>query len=230
MEDRTAVILQHMPLVETTAKKFFRRSHGEFLEDLIQVGAIGLIKAVDHFDSTRESEFNHYALSQIAGEIRHYLRDKGNLVKPPRWLRFLLYKIGQESEKLAQQLGRHPTTKEVAESLNIAEEGITEALKLQEFVSNPLMPAAEEEFESLRQKLKSQKLISFQLPVEDKITLYQAIEKLLSVEKKTIYLFFYYDLTQMEIGKKLGLSQRKVSRVIQKGLEKLKEILGKELW
>jgi RNA polymerase sigma-B factor len=220
-----------MPLVETMAKKFLRKSHGELLEDLIQVGAVGLIKAVDHFDPARESEFNHYAVSQISGEIRHYLRDKQNLVRPPRWLNFLLYKIGQESEKLTQKLGRLPTHKEIAESLNIAEEGITEALKLQKTISNPLLSAAEEEeFDLLRHKLRSQKQISFQLPVEDKITLIQAIEKLLLIEKKAIFLFFYYDLTQMEIGKKLGLSQKNVSRVILKGVKKLKNTLEKELW
>lgn len=228
---RATLISRHLPLVESIAKNFLPHGQGEPLEDLIQVGSIGLIKAVDRFDPTKDAQFSTYATHQISGEIRHYLRDKAGMIRQPRWLRFLTYQIYAEAELLAQKLGRFPTSKEIADSLNIAEEGIVEILRLGKDLSCTLLDVSRKDsLENLQKKVRSKSLVSFQLPVEDKIVLSNALEKLLQVEKKALFLFFYNDLTQTEIGKHLGLSQRAVSRVMQKGLGKLKKILTKDLW
>jgi len=226
---RADLISRHIPLVESIAKHFLYHAHGEPLEDLIQVGTIGLIKAVDRFDPSKKTQFNTYATHQISGELRHYLRDKVDTIKHPRWLRFLAYQIYTEAEALTQKLGRYPTAKELADNLNIREDGILEILKLQEDLS-PASLDAEGKLRTLEQKIRAQRLVSFQLPIEDKVVLMKSFEKLLAIERKAIYLFFYYDLTQSEIGSQLGLSQRAVSRVIQKGLGKLKDVLTSELW
>lgn len=228
---RSDLIFRHLPLVETLARRFLFRAHGEPLEDLVQVGTIGLIKALDRFDPNKAAQFATYATHQIVGEIRHYLRDKSDLIRHPRWLRFVTYQMLQESERLAQQLGRFPGAREIADSLNITEESVVEILRLNETLSQTTLDGSERE--SLRraqEKIRSQRLVSFQLPMEDKISLFNALEKLVEAERKAVYLFFYYDLTQSEIGKQLGLSQRAVSRLIQKALSKLKALLTSELW
>jgi RNA polymerase sigma-B factor len=228
---RALLISQHLNLVQNLAKRFLPRAHGEPLEDLVQVGVMGLIKAIDHYDPSKDVQFKTYAIHQVTGEIRHYLRDKVNLIRHPRWLGYLTFQVNNEAEKLAQKLGRQPTTKEIADSLNITEEGVLEVFRLNEILTNTSFNEEDLEyrFENAQRKIQSQRLVSFQLPIEDKIVLLNAMEKLVELERKAIYLFFYYDLTQGEIGEKLGLTQRTVSRLIQKGLSKLKDILTVEL-
>lgn len=225
---RAAIISRYLHLAESVARRYFPRGRGEPLEDLVQVGIVGLIKAVDRFDPSKEAQFATYATHQIVGEIRHYLRDKADLIKHPRWLSFLTYQVNNESEKLAQKLGRHPTPGEIADSLNITEEGVLEILRLNETLSSMSLDEDRMDwsFESVQRKIRSQRMVSFQLPIEDKIVLMNAMERLVVLEKKAIYLFFYHDLTQGEIGEQLGVSQRTVSRVIAKGLGRLKEMLS----
>lgn len=226
---RAEFILYYMPLVESIVKRFsFNKLPRESREDLMQVGTIGLIKAVDQYNSQKGTLFSTYATHQILGEIRHYLRDKTNLIRPPRWLRYLNQKVFSEAALLTQELGHFPTSRQLADRLNIQEEGIEELRKLNEMLFSFFREQEwNENLQPLQEKICTQHLVSFQLPIEDKLILIQAIQKLLEVEQKVIYLFFYYDLTQSEIGKRLGLSQRSVSRVIQKALGKLKEILSR---
>lgn len=228
---RSELISRNLPLVESIARKISLHKHGEPLEDLVQVGIIGLIKAVDRFDPAKETQFSTYATHQISGEIRHYLRDKVDLIKHPRWLRFLAYQIFAEAEVLAQKLSRFPTSKELADSLNISEDGIIEIFKLQDSLDCLHLEAPDKNgLQTLQKKIRAQNLVTFQLPIEDKITLSSALEKLIEIERKAIFLFFYYDLSQTEIGNQLGLSQKAVSRLIQKGLKQLKEILNREIF
>lgn len=230
-ELRANLIFQHIPLVESIARRFLFKSHGEPLEDLVQVGAIGLIKAVDRYNPAKQVQFNTFATHEITGEIRHYLRDKINLIKQPRWLHYLNYRVFSESEHLAQELGRFPSPKEIAERLNIEEDGVLAVLQINEMLSRRTLDEHEDNpFEALQSKIRSRHLVSFQLPIEDKIVLSTAMQKLMDLERQVIYLFFYYDLTQSEIGKRVGLSQRSVSRVLEKGLHQLKEILTADVW
>jgi len=201
------------------------------MEDLFQVGTIGLIKALENFDPNRNAAFSTFARHHILGELRHYLRDKVGLIKPPRWLRYLTYQVLSEKERLLQKLGREPTTAEIAEGLNLHEDGVTEVLSMNaSLILTSLDDTDEMGFDSIQNKIKSVRQASFQLPIEDRIVLEKALEKLLKIERKAIDLFFYQDLTQTEIGQQLHLSQRAVSRLIARGLRTLKSLLTKDLW
>lgn len=218
-------------LVKSIAAKF---SHcGEPYDDLVQCGYIGLINAVNHFDVRKGTQFSTYATRMIDGEIRHHLRDT-QLLKTPRWIRVLSSQVGRSVEQLTKKLGRLPRVSEIARDLNITEEGILEVLRARE--SQLVKSLNEVNAESKKtlalslETIKSPEHRSFQLPIEDKIFLYQAMDTLSALEKKVIYFVFYKDLTETEVGQRLKLGQRKVSRVLGRALAKLRDILGKELW
>src|ERR1700729_3954096 len=123
---RDELVVAHLNLVRYLASKFANR--GESLEDLIQVGTVGLIKAIDRFDLERGVEFTTYATPTIVGEIKRYFRDKGWAVKVPRRLQELNLTVNRTIEKLTAKLGHSPTVAELAEHLNASQEDILEAL------------------------------------------------------------------------------------------------------
>src|SRR3954447_15928233 len=123
---RGELVELHLPLVEHCARRFLNR--GEPLEDLAQVGTIGLIKAVDRFDSDRGVEFSTYAVPTILGEIKRHFRDKGWAIRVPRRLQELRMSIAGATSDLSQQLGRTPTSQEIAERLGVALEDVLEGL------------------------------------------------------------------------------------------------------
>src|SRR4051812_28002869 len=124
---RGQLVELHLPLVEHCARRFLNR--GEPFEDLVQVGTIGLIKAVDRFDTDRGVEFSTYATPTILGEIKRHFRDKGWAVRVPRRLQELRMSIGSATSELSQQLGRSPTTQEVAERLGVGVEEVLEGIE-----------------------------------------------------------------------------------------------------
>ncbi len=232
IELRHEIVLNNFSLVRYIAKNY--QDSGESIDDLIQVGYIGLIKAVDAYDVQKNVKFVTYATHKIRGEIRHYLRDKSSIIKRPRWIQSLYIQILKAIEVLTKDLGRSPVLLEIAEYCNIKEEGIREILK---FIDNFRVTSLdsnkgkndEGHYSSpLIDRIKSLRYVSFKLPVEDKIAIMQAIDQLKMLERDVIFLFFYKDLTQIEIARKLGVSQKHVSRLIKKSLDKLKGILGKD--
>lgn len=223
---REALILNYVPLVNRIARQA-SRSRKELFEDLAQVGYLGLIKAVDHFDPAREVQFVTYATHQIFGEIRHYLRDKSSPIKAPRWLKHLNKQLAGALSVLVQRHRRFPSIEELSREMNVTEEGVLALLRTNQLlVSHSLEHLSNSpEFLHNIDHIKSIEHRSFQLPVEDQISLHQAMETLRLAERRIIYLFFYYDLTQSEIGGRLGISQRQVSRIIRRALVKLKAFL-----
>ena len=123
----TTLVQLHLPLVEHLARRF--RNRGEPLDDLVQVGTIGLIKSVDRFDLERGVEFSTYATPTIVGEIKRHFRDKGWAVRVPRRLQELRLSLSAATEELSQQLGRAPTVAELAGHLGISEEEVLEGLE-----------------------------------------------------------------------------------------------------
>ena len=221
-EIREKIITENLDLVYPISRKF--HSSGESFEDLLQVGYIGLIKAVDHFEPDRGVKFSTYATHCIKGEIRHYLRDKSEIIKKPRWLKIINSQVSAFIEGFLQKNQRLPTIKEISKSLNIAEDGIFEILKSHGTISlNELSEPFENRINYYM--IKSLSYETFKLPIEDRIVIENAIEKLRQIEKRIIYLFFYVDLTQTKIAQDLGLSQKKVSRMLAKTIEKLKEAI-----
>ena len=206
----------------------------ESYEDLLQVGYVGLMKAVNGYRLDSEAKFSSYAYSMIEGEIKHHLRDTA-LVKRPRWARSLHAKVSEATTRLTAELGRPPLIEEVAGEVNITPEGVSELMKL--FCDTDVMSLdAGEDEEVDVSAIKSLRYETFSLPVEDRILLEQALESLNELQRKVVYLFFYKDLCQTEIGKKLGLSQRKTSRTVAsavkvlKGSEALKGSEGAGSW
>lgn len=222
---RDQLITDNLYIVSKVAKKF--RSINESQEDLIQVGYIGLIKSVDNFDPDRQIKFITYATHCIMGEIRHYIRDKTHCIKQPRWLTKLHRDMAQYVEKYLQENQKLPTISQISEALNIESEGIVEIFKAKYMVS--LSDINQNYSDNIvLNKIKSIRHEDFQLPIEDRIVLEQAIDSLKVIEQRVIYLFFYHDLTQTQIAVNLGLSQKKVSRMLKKSIDKLRDLLYPE--
>jgi RNA polymerase sigma-B factor len=189
-------------------------------EDLLQVGYVGLMKAINAYRSDSQAKFSSYAYSMIEGEIKHHLRDTA-LVKKPRWARSLHARVSEATTRLTAELGRPPFVEEVASEVNITPEGVSELMKL--FCDTDVLSLDAGEDEEIDvSAIKSLRYETFSLPVEDRILLEQALESLTEIQRKVVYLFFYKDLCQTEIGRKLGLSQRKTSRTVASAVKALK--------
>jgi RNA polymerase sigma-B factor len=198
----------------------YSSSSNESYEDLLQVGYVGMMKAVNGYRLDSEAKFSSYAYAMIEGEIKHHLRDTA-LVKRPRWARSLHAKISEATRRLTAELGRLPHLEEVANEVNIAPEGVSELMKL--FCDTDVLSLdAGEDEEVDVSAIKSLRYETFSLPVEDRILLEQALDSLTELQRKVVYLFFYKDLCQTEIGRKLGLSQRKTSRTVASAVKVLK--------
>src|SRR5215211_7789444 len=206
----------------------------ESYEDLLQVGYVGMMKAINGYRLDSEAKFSSYAYSMIEGEIKHHLRDAA-LVKTPRWARSLHAKVSEATNRLTAELGRAPLIEEVASEVNITPEGVSELRKLFSDTEVLSLDCGEDE-EVDFSAIKSLRYETFSLPVEDRIILDQALESLTELQRKVVYLFFYKDLCQTEIGKRLGLSQRKTSRTVAsavkvlKNSEALKGSVGASSW
>jgi RNA polymerase sigma-B factor len=212
----------YAPLVQRIARRHGQTS--EPLADLIQVGQIGLIHAIQRFDPGRGVQFRTYASHLIAGEIRHYLRDHVGLVRRPRWLANLCRRLEETVEALRSREGRLPTLDEIARAMNIEPEGVREILRARAATAtvsldSPAGDAATKAIRHLRYE-------TFQLPVEDRIVLMEAIERLTELQRKVIYALFYLDLTETEAARRLRISQKHVSRVMHTALAQLGRLLG----
>jgi RNA polymerase sigma-B factor len=201
----------------------YAASSGEPYEDLLQVGYVGLIKAVNGYETGSKARFSSYAYSRIDGELQHHLRDTA-LMKKPRWARSLYSRISEATPRLTYELGRPPLIEEIAKEVNVTPEGVVEVMKL--FSDTSVCSLDEErggEEEPDLSAIKSLHYESFSLPIEDRIVLEQALESLTKLQGKVVYLFFYKDLSQTEIGKRLGLPQRKISDIIASSIKALRK-------
>lgn len=183
---------------------------GSDLDDLTQAGFEGVLKALSRFEPARQVLFATYSSHYIKGEIRREL-SRGNPFSKPPLLVDIQSKINSATEELRQSLAREPSLKEIAQVVNIREEGVTEALLAG---SIPLEELNLSRIRSLRYE-------SFQLPIEDRLLLQEALSKLNDMQKKIVYWVFYQDLTQTRIAELLGTNQRRVSRLLKKTLEQL---------
>jgi len=204
----------------------YSSSSGESYEDLLQVGYVGLIKAVNGYKTDSKAKFSSYAYAMIDGELRHHFRDTA-LVKKPRWARSLYSRISESTTRLTNELGRPPLVEEIARDVNVTPEGVMEVIKLFLDTNVSSLDASGagsygEEGPNLS-AIKSLQYEAFSLPIEDRILLEQSLESLNELQRRVVYLFFYKDLSQTEIGKRLGLPQRKVSRIIALATKSLKE-------
>jgi RNA polymerase sigma-B factor len=228
---RDQIVCAHLHLVHSVARRF--SGLGESFDDLIQEGTIGLLNAVDLFDPDRGIKFSTYACHLITGQIQHYLRDRGRLIRQPAWVQELNTKISRTTEQLAQQLGRDPQPDEIASKLGIPEESIHNVLAAREL--NRVMPlqAPSEGMRdgdtlTVEKQQRRASMASLRLPVEDRIVLDETINTLKPLEQQVIRLFFFGDLTQSEIARKLGISVNYASYLLRRGITKIKTALDEQ--
>ena len=220
---REQLIEQYMSLVRSLARRYSYR--GEQLEDLVQIGAIGLIKAIDRFDLSRGVELTTYATPNIIGEIKRHFRDKGWSVRVPRGLQELNVQLSRLMEQLTVQLGRSPTIAELAKASGSQEEDVLEALESGRAYSSLSLSSGggggdgDEDLDPL----ESIGTEEHQYEVsEDRAVLAPGFRALDERERKILQLRFFDGLTQSQIAQQVGISQMHVSRLIRRSLEKIR--------
>ena len=225
---REQLIEQYMSLVRSLARRYSYR--GEQLEDLVQIGAIGLIKAIDRFDLDRGVELTTYATPNIIGEIKRHFRDKGWSVRVPRGLQELNVQLSRLIEQLTVQLGRSPTIPELAKAAGVEEESVLEALESGRAYSSLSLSSGgtQEDGEEL-DPLESIGSDEHQYEVsEDRAVLAPGFRALDERERRILHLRFFEGLTQSQIAQQIGISQMHVSRLIRRSLEKIRDEIAAE--
>lgn len=227
---RDHLVLSHGALVEHCARGF--AGAGEPLEDLMQEGRIGLIKAVDRFDPDKGARFSTYACHLIAGEMRHYLRDRGRLIHEPGWHAQLRGHLGRTAESLTQQLGRPPQPEEIAAALDMQPQAVRQILESYNLTTVASLDAAEsgdgaddETTGSTVLDEAGAALEPLATRVENHVMLSQAMPQLRDLEQRAVSLFFYEECSKTEIARRLGISINYAAYLVRRGVENLRRIL-----
>ena len=225
---RNRLVNMNLGLVRREAHRFNHQTTETF-EDLVQVGSIGLIRAIERFDAKRGYAFSSFAIPYIRGEIQHYLRDKTPQVKIPRRWQSLQTQAMRLTRKIHEEHHRYPTDEEFAKKLEISMDEWQD-VKLSVYNRSVLsldapVKRGEEDYASLGDLLPDCHYRSFQLVQEDKIRLQQAMEKLEKRTRQVLEFVFVHDLTQKEAAEALGISAVTVSRQVKKGLNSMKQIM-----
>ncbi|HEV2903119.1 MAG TPA: SigB/SigF/SigG family RNA polymerase sigma factor [Gaiellaceae bacterium] len=225
---REELIERYLSLVRSLARRYAYR--GEQLDDLVQIGAIGLIKAIDRFDLERGVELTTYATPNIIGEIKRHFRDKGWSVRVPRGLQELNVKVSKLIEQQTVQLGRSPTIPELAKAAGVEEEQVLEALESgRAYSSVSLSTGGGSDDDGELDPLESLGTIEHEYEVaEDRAVLAPGFQVLDERERKILHLRFFSGLTQSQIAAEIGISQMHVSRLIRRSLEKIREEIAEE--
>ena len=221
---REQLIERYMSLVRSLARRYSYR--GEQLDDLVQIGAIGLIKAIDRFDVNRGVELTTYATPNIIGEIKRHFRDRGWAVRVPRGLQELNIQLSRLVEQLTVQHGRSPTIPELAKAAGVTDEEVLEALESGRAYSSLSLSAGSggHDDDGELDPLESLGTVEHQYEVsEDRAVLAPGFRVLDERERAILHLRFFEGLTQSQIAQQVGISQMHVSRLIRRSLEKIRE-------
>ena len=221
-EVRETLARLHLPLVEYLARRF--KDRGEPIEDLVQVGSVGLLKAIDRFDVDRGVEFSTYATPTIVGELKRYFRDKGWAVRVPRRLQELSLRLNKIVAQLTQELGRSPTVSELAQAAEVSEEEVLEALESGQAYSTASLdaPSGEEDDAPGRVERMGDEDVQVE-NLEYFASLAPLIQQLPERERTILYLRFFQGLTQSGIAEEVGISQMHVSRLLSRILGYLRD-------
>ena len=220
-EARERLVEENVGRVWCVVKRFYGR--GTDAEDLFQIGSIGLLKAIDKFDLSYEVKFSTYAVPMISGEIKRVLRDDG-MIKVSRSLKELSYKIFQAREALTASLGREPTLEELAVTMDVDKEEIVQAMEAGGEVESLYKPIHQKEGNEIRLVDKLEEKERKEEKILDHMLLAQLLETLDKEERQLIYLRYFADETQSQVGKKLGISQVQVSRMEKRIIENLRRL------
>jgi RNA polymerase sigma-B factor len=223
LQAREQLIEQYLSLVRSLARRYSYR--GEQLDDLVQIGAIGLIKAIDRFDISRGVELTTYATPNIIGEIKRHFRDRGWAVRVPRGLQELNVQLSRLIEQMSVELGRSPTIAELAEAAGVEEESVLEAIESgRAYSSLSLSSGSSNEDGEELDLLESLGEIEHEYEVsEDRAVLAPGFKALDPRERMILHLRFFAGLTQSQIAEQIGISQMHVSRLIRRAVEKMRD-------
>lgn len=228
MDAREKLVMSHLNLVRFIANKF--KNRGEPIDDLIQVGYLGLLKAIDRFDPSRGLEFTTFATPTIMGEIKRHFRDKGWSVRVPRRLQELSAKVNQATDTLTSQLQRSPTIAEIADYLDATVDEVLEAMESSSAYSSVSLEAPsgadDEDTPSVIDRYATEDSdLAF---TDDRIIIEEALASFSPRERDVIEMRFLKGMTQIEIAEKLGISQVQVSRLLRRTLKKIQDKIDPE--
>jgi RNA polymerase sigma-B factor len=227
-ELKDLIMEQYRFMVERTARRF---NGLETHEDLVQVGFIGLLNALTKFDPAAGVRFNTYATYLVAGEIKHYLRDRSQTIRHPAWLQELRHKVNRSVATLQHDLGRVPTEREIADNLAIPESQVREVFSTQDMLRIASLDAGtqgDDDGESEGERLDAAAFCPEQLSVEDRVLLDRAMSQLRDLERQVLEHFHFDAMNQTEIANKLNISCNYVSHILRQSLAKLRKFLVTE--
>ena len=221
---REELVRLHLALAEHCARRF--RNRGEPYEDLVQVGTIGLIKAVDRFDPERAVEFSTYATPTIVGEIKRHFRDKGWAIRVPRRLQELRMQISTATGELTHALGRAPTPSELAKAIGCEVEEVIEGIESSNAYSALSLDAGEGDDDNATSILDTMGIDDAGIEhVELRETIRPMLDGLPARERNILLLRFFKNMTQSQIAAEVGVSQMHVSRLLNKTLDSMRAAL-----
>lgn len=223
-EAKAQIVEENTGLIWCIVKRF--RGRGAEVEDLFQIGSIGLLKAIDKFDLSYDVKFSTYAVPMISGEIRRFLRDDG-MIKVSRSLKELSWKSLQTREKLTDRLGREPTVEELSTEMGVDKEELVQAMEAGSEVDSLYRPIHQKEGSEIRLLDKIEEKERREEGILDRMLLEQLLETLAPQERQLIYLRYFAGRTQADVGKTMGISQVQVSRMEKKILENMRKICEK---
>ena len=215
------IVMGNLKLVLSAVKPY--RSQKYSLDDLFQIGVIGLIKSIDNFDVSKNVMFSTYAVPMIRGEIKRYVRDSVSILRVSRQVKDLAYHCFKAKEELTQQLERSPTYEEITKYLNIKKEQVKEAFES----FNPVMSFSEPINNTDEDSLELYDIISDPEDLEEKVitnlTLKTALNSLDEIERRIIDNRYFEGLTQMEVAQEFNISQAQVSRLEKQALKNMRK-------
>jgi RNA polymerase sigma-B factor len=228
LQAREELIELYLPLVRSLARRYAYR--GEPLDDLVQIGAIGLMKAIDRFDLDRGVELTTYATPNIIGEIKRHFRDKARAVHVPRGLQELNAQLSRLVEQLTAEFSRSPTITELANAAGVKDEEVLEALESgRAYTTLSLSAGGRGEDDDILDPFESLGAEDHQYEVsEDRALLAPGFKALDERERKILQLRFFDGLTQSQIAQRVGISQMHVSRLIRRSLAKIRETIAED--
>ena len=226
-ELKDQIMVQYTPLVERTARKY---KGLEPMEDLVQVGYMGLLNALSKFDPEAGVRFNTYATYLVAGEIKHYLRDRAQTIRQPAWLQELRSKCVKAENGLRSEMGREVSHREIAERVGVSETSVRDAMQAADLMKIGSLDAAlpGEDDSTEIERLDAGDFCPEQLSIEDRVVLESAMSQLRDMEKQVLVLFHFEARPQAEIAERLGISSNYVSHILRQSLTKLRKILSAE--
>lgn len=230
-KEKEKLVNEYLPLVHKIARGLARRSTDP-VDDLIQVGSIGLLEAINRYETGHNTEFKTYAVHFITGHIRHYLRDRQTLVRGPRALQELSYRLRQVTQELSHRLGREATNQELAEALNVSTDLIDQARVYDRRVTVMWLDqetgdGEDDEQRSLLNTLADPLTSNAHSNERDeRLVLTEAMKHLPDHQRELLQMRYFDDLTQAELSRRLGISQMEVCRRLKKAEKQLRLIVA----